>query len=107
MAYKKGYTFERELKLKLGQDGWRVIRSGGSKKPDLIAGKDGKVIIIECKVTKNSKIYLEKDEVNHLKDIARAFGADAMYAIKRTNCGMNLVSLEMLKETPKFFSVEL
>jgi len=107
MAYKKGYAFERELKLKLESDGWYVIRSGGSKKPDLVAGKDKKIIIIECKVTKNKKIYLEKDEVSHLKDIAEAFGAEAVYAIKKNNCGWNLVSVSNLREIENSFTVDL
>ncbi|MFH1127420.1 MAG: Holliday junction resolvase Hjc [archaeon] len=107
MAYKKGYAFERELRLKLEKDGWHVIRSGGSKKPDLVAGKDKKVIIIECKVTKSDKIYLEKEEVLYLQEVAKAFGAEAMYAIKRKNNGMSLVTLSTLRETEKFFMVEL
>jgi len=107
MGYKKGYAFERELKLKLEEDGWHVIRSGGSKKPDLVAGRKGKILIIECKVTKKSRIYLEKDEVRHLETVALAFGAEAIFAVKVDNRGWSLVTLDSLRETGKHFMVEL
>ncbi len=107
MGYKKGYAFERELKLKLEEDRWHVIRSGGSRKPDLIAGRDGKILIIECKVTKSSRIYLEKEEVRHLSEVALAFGAEAIFAVKMDNRGWSLITPDSLKETGKHFMVEL
>ncbi len=107
IGYKKGYAFEREIKLKLEEDGWRVIRSGGSKKPDLVAGRRGKILIIECKVTKKTKIYLEKDEVRGLSEVAVAFGAEAIFAVKVDNRGWSLVTIDSLKETGKHFMVEL
>ena len=81
-SYRKGYVFEREVKLKLEKDGWRVIRSAGSKIPDLIAAKDGKIIIVECKVSEHKTIYLRDSEVKEIKEIAKSFNGDAVYAIK-------------------------
>jgi Holliday junction resolvase len=103
--YKKGYNFERDIKLKLENEGWIVIRSGGSKKPDMVAAKDGKIMIIECKVTKNSKIYLEKEEVLNIKKVAKEFKADCMFAVKKIGCGKkwNLLSIESLKELNKSY----
>src|SRR3989338_2020587 len=104
MTYKKGYGFERSLKLDLESKGWKVIRSGGSKKPDLVAAKDGKVIIIECKFTSNGVIYLEKEEVLNLQDVAKHFNADCMYAIrKKGDVNFTLVSLDQLKEVENSF----
>lgn len=80
--YMKGYRFEREVKEKLEKDGWFVIRSAGSKKPDLIAAKNKKVVVIECKVSKNPVLYLQKKEVERLRKVASNFNADAMYAVK-------------------------
>lgn len=99
MAYKKGYSFERELKEYLTGNGWSVIRSGGSKKPDLVAAKDGKIMVIECKVTKDNKVYLAKEEVLHLKKVAEAFSGECMFAIKRKNKKWSLVDVSCLKET--------
>ncbi len=105
--YKRGYSFERDVKLKFEKEGWHVIRSGGSKKPDLVLGKDGKVVIIECKVTTNDKIYLDPDEVEHLKKVSKAFGADALYAVKIKRKGWNLVDVDALKRTDKFYTYDI
>lgn len=107
MAYKKGYSFERSLKLKLESEGWHVIRSGGSKKPDLVCGRNGKIMIIECKVTGSDKIYLEKAEVDKMQKVAEAFGGECMYAIKRLNAGVSLVSIDQLKDTGNTYSFDL
>ena len=37
--YRKGSSFERELKKLLEKEGFAVVRSAGSKGVDLIAGK--------------------------------------------------------------------
>ena len=107
MAYKKGYTFERELKKHLEKDGWCVIRSGGSKKPDMVAAKDGKIIIIECKSTIKDTVYLEKDEVKKLIHAAAAFGGECMYAIKRNNKGFSLIDTNQLIEKGNSYFVNL
>lgn len=105
--YKKGYKFERDLKQELEKKGWKVIRSGGSKKPDLIAAKKGKIIIIECKITQNNKAYLNEDEVQNLKKCAKEFNCEGMYAIKQKHKGWNLVSLSKLKRVGKMYVINL
>ncbi len=97
--YKKGYNFERKIKLELEADGWKVIRSGGSKKPDMVAARNGKIVIIECKITKKNKVYLECDEVENLKDVAEHFGAECMYAVKTIREKWSLVSVDSLRKT--------
>ena len=105
--YKKGYKFERDLKLNLEKDGWEVIRSGGSKKPDLVAAKNGKIIIIECKATSKNNVYLDKAEVDNLKKVAKAFRGESMFAIKQKNKGWTLVTLERLRKAGKNYSIAL
>lgn len=105
--YKKGYLFEREIKLKLESDGWTVIRSAGSKKPDLVAAKGGKIVIIECKSTASDIIYLEKEEVMRLQKAAEAFGAECVYYVKKNNAGWRLVPLSQLSEAEKNFVLRL
>jgi len=107
MAYKKGYAFERQLKKDLESKGWSVIRSGGSKKPDMIAAKDGRRIVIECKSTSKDAIYVEKEEVKKLRDVACAFGADCLYAIKKDKRGFSLVDLSQFSEKGSSYFISL
>ncbi len=105
--YRKGYNFERKVKLELESEGWKVIRSGGSKKPDMVAAREGKIIIIECKATKNSKVYLETDEVEKMQETASHFNGECMYAIKKNNCKWMLVSVESLRKTENFYVFDI
>lgn len=47
--YAKGYRFEVRVKKHLESKGWTVFRQGKSAFPDLIAIKNGNVILVECK----------------------------------------------------------
>lgn len=107
MSYKKGYLFERDLKLKLEKDGWSVIRSGGSKKPDIVAGKDGKIMIIECKVSKSNSVYISKEEVGNLEKVADNFGAECIFAIKIINKGWNLIPVSEMRVAGKNYVVDI
>lgn len=108
MAYRKGYGFERSLKLDLESKGWKVIRSGGSKKPDLVAAKDGKIVVIECKFISNNYVYLEKDEVYNLMEVAKHFNGEGIYCIrKKGDPNHILISLDQLRETENNFVVRL
>ncbi len=104
--YMKGYRFEREVKDKLEKEGWFVIRSAGSKKPDLIAAKNKKVVVIECKVSKNPVLYLQKEEVEKLRNVASNFNADAMYAVKYRR-KIHFVFTNQLYEKDSSFSLKL
>lgn len=105
--YRKGYDFERALRLKLESDGWRVVRSGGSRKPDLVAGKDGKVLIIECKVVSGDRVYIEKGEVENISEVAHAFGGEAVFAIKRKRKGIVIASVEKFRLAGKHYVLKL
>lgn len=107
MGYVTGRAFEHELKEYLKKGGWFVVRSAGSKKPDLVAAKNGKIMVIECKVTKEKKAYLDKEEVQNLKAVAEAFGGEGMFAIKQKGRPWTLIGLNSLKETKNQFVVSL
>ena len=48
--YRGGADFEREVRAHLVAEGYDVVRSAGSKtKVDLVAIKEGEVLIIQCK----------------------------------------------------------
>ena len=108
MAYKKGYSFERELKKDFESKGWKVVRSGGSKKPDLIAAKDGKILVIECKVTSNNIVYLDKEEVLNLEDVAKHFGGECVYYIRKSGDKSPIITtIDQFKESENKFIFRL
>lgn len=53
-SYVKGRRFEHYVKDKLEAKGWVVTRSAGSKGPfDLLAVKNGRILLIQCKWRKS------------------------------------------------------
>jgi len=54
----KGYRVEWKIRKILEEDGWIVIRSGGSfGHADLVCIKEGKCVFFQIKSTKKDKIY--------------------------------------------------
>ncbi len=104
--YFKGYKLERKVKELLEKDGWYVIRSGGSKKPDLIAGKDGKILVIECKSTSNAQLYIKKEEINNLINVAKHFNGEGIIAVKYKK-DIYFISLKEIKEKENSYLVDL
>ncbi len=104
--YFKGYKLERKVKDMLERDGWYVVRSAGSKKPDLIAAKDGKIVVIECKATSKETLYLDKEEVKNLVDVSKHFNAQPMYAVKY-NGKIYFFFLDKIKERDKSYLIEI
>lgn len=49
-SYRKGRRFEYQVRDFLEQLGWVVLRCAKSRPFDLVALKDGKVVLIECKL---------------------------------------------------------
>lgn len=80
--YRKGSTFERELKKKLENHGFAVIRSAGSHGVDLIAGKKGNTIVLECKSTSKDKYYIPNEDVEKLVEFSDIFGGTPYIALK-------------------------
>ena len=81
--YQKGSTFERELKKKLENRGFAVIRSAGSHGVDLVAGKKGKKpIVIECKSTSKDKYYIPNEDVEKLLEFSETFDGIPYIALK-------------------------
>jgi len=47
--YERGRAFEYRVKKRLEREGFFVVRSAGSRFPDLVAVKDGTPYAVECK----------------------------------------------------------
>lgn len=85
-TYAKGYRGERELVHKLSRLGYMVVRtprSGriGLPSPDIIAAKDGKLIVIECKSRKDA-FTVEREQLEELLAWQEKAGARAYVAWK-------------------------
>lgn len=107
----KGINTERELiHLFWNTDSWSAIRSAGSgcsryPSPDVLAGNSLRKLAIECKSSKEDNIYLEKEEINDLKEFGRRFGAEPWIGIRINLKEWFFLTLEDIKETDKGYSV--
>ena len=67
----KGLNAERDLLRAFWSNGWAAIRVAGSgsshyPSPDLIVGKEGRRLAIECKITKDDKKYISSIDIQQL-----------------------------------------
>lgn len=79
MSYPKGRRFEWEVKNLLEKKSWIVIRAARSKPVDLIALKNGRILMVECKYS--SRIL--KVDKSRLCMLADAAGALPILALKK------------------------
>ena len=107
MSYRKGYKFEWEVRRFLERKGYYVIRSAGSKKPDIIAGKGREVLVIECKYTSKNKLYVPKSEVKNLLFVSEMFNAKPFFLVKRKNKGFFFVAPDEMEELEESFVIDL
>ena len=78
-SYAKGYAAERELVHILASKGYMTIRAPRSGRinlasPDVIAVKNGKVIVIECK-SRAAAFKIEKEQLGELREWQEKGGA--------------------------------
>ncbi len=83
----KGSDAERSLIHLFWQAGWAAMRAAGSgstgfPSPDIIAGRDGRLLAIECKKTIKGKKYIERREVAELLTFANILKAEPWLAVK-------------------------
>lgn len=102
----KGSVFERNLVHKFWESGWgaaRIAGSGSSKlpAPDIIAGRPGRMIVIEAKASADKSKYLTVEEVDQLILLARALGAEPWIAVKFNGRGIKFCSANSAKRTEK------
>ena len=64
--YEKGRAFEYTIRNKLRAKGYYVIRAAGSKPIDLVAIRNGEVILVECKKNKKNVTQTVKDYLTYL-----------------------------------------
>jgi len=79
MSYPSGRRFEWSVRNILESFGWVTVRAARSKPIDLIALKDGRILLIECKY--NARISSER--IGYLKSLAGKAGARPIIAVKK------------------------
>src|SRR3989338_969552 len=95
-AYAKGYRAEHEMVHTLSKLGFMVTRaprSGriGLPSPDIVAIKNGKILVIECK-SREDAFTVEKEQLAEL-EAWKNHGAVALLAWKQTRKGWTFLHL--------------
>jgi len=108
----KGANAERELLHLFSSKGWAAVRVAGSgmiaeTSADLIVGNSTKRFVIECKTCKNKKRYLEKQQIEDLKEFAKKFGFPPIIAVKFNRQGWWFIEPEKLEDTGKGLAISL
>ncbi|MDO8556156.1 MAG: Holliday junction resolvase Hjc [Nanoarchaeota archaeon] len=106
----RGSSAERELFHQFWGEGWTCLRTAGSGSvqyaaPDLTAGKEGRLFVIECKAGASIYKYLDKYEVEELQQFAQAFGAEAWIAVRYNHAGWYFLRPEQLRDTGGRYAV--
>lgn len=99
--------FENELANMLWERGYLVVRgpSSGSRvqyrfQPDLVAAKNGKILIIEVKKTSRSgPVYIPEHQVRGLQELEERSGGTAVIAVRVPYHGWRFHFLRDLPET--------
>lgn len=97
-SYAKGYRSERELTHTLSKMGYMVIRAPRSGRinlpsPDIIAVKDGKIIVIECK-SRAAAFSVPLEQLDELKQWRDRGGAVAYVGWKISRAGWTFLKLD-------------
>jgi len=108
----RGTNAERDLVRKFWETGWAAMRAAGSgsmqyPSPDLLVGKNGRRLAVECKLTTGSKKYLPLSEISHLNYFAKTFGAEVWIAIKFSRVPWYFFTPEDLELTGKSLAANL
>lgn len=88
ISKKKGSRTERELLHLFWDNKWFCIRMAGSGSmplpcPDLLSGKKGRTLAIECKSGKGKqRRYITKEQIDELIEFSKGFGAEAWIGVR-------------------------
>jgi len=100
--YAKGYRAERELLHMLYGMGYAVLRaphsgSIGIASPDIVAIKDGRVVVLECK-SRAGAFTVPPEQLEELAEWERRAGATAYIAWKIARKGWHFLKLKDVVE---------
>ncbi|MEN2999279.1 MAG: Holliday junction resolvase Hjc [Acidilobaceae archaeon] len=100
---------ENELASKLWERGYLVVRAAASGsglrerfQPDLVAAKDGVIVIIEVKsLNRKGALYVRTEQVKGLKDLRERSGGFAFIAVRLRGGDWRFHSVDELREVSK------
>ncbi len=95
MSYRKGRKFEWQVRRLLEKKGWFTVRAARSKPLDLIALKNGSILLIECKYS--SRIS-QKDKSKMIEISKITYGKPILAIKKKYERRIRLINLENGKE---------
>lgn len=109
---RRGINAERELVKKFWESGWAAMRVAGSgsshyPSPDLLIGKRGRRLAIECKITTEDKKYIPKEDIRLLNYFSNTFGAESWIAVRFFRKPWIFITPEDMAETGKNHYVTL
>lgn len=95
--YRKGYVAELSLVHALSERGYMTIRAPRSGRinlasPDVIAVKDGKIIVIECK-SRKCAFKVPQEQLDELSEWEKKGGAKAYVGWKISRQGWKFINL--------------
>jgi holliday junction resolvase Hjr len=101
-SYAKGYAAEREILHKLHDMGYAVLRaphsgSVGIASPDIVAIKNGRVIVLECKSHRKG-FTVRMEQLQELQEWEQRAGANAYIAWKISRKGWHFLKLKDVLE---------
>ena len=107
----KGSNTERELLHMFWSRNFATIRSAGSGSmrypgPDLLVGNLVRRMAIECKSSKDSKIYLSDYDVDQLKNFSKVFDARPWFAVRFARKEWLFISIEDIEKTQKGYVID-
>lgn len=110
--HSKGANAERELMRLFFAGGFSVVRIAGSgtsplPAPDIIAIKKGRIVAVECKARKAKNLAISVGQIGELLDWARKAGGEPWVAWKIPRKGWFFLKPGQLKNTGKFFTINL
>ncbi len=99
--YRKGYIAELALVHELSRRGYMAIRTPRSGRinlasPDVIAAKDGRLIVFECK-SRAEAFTVPQDQLQELDEWVQKAGAHAFVAWKISHKGWHFMHLHDVK----------
>lgn len=102
---------ERDLIHKFWSRNWCAVRVAGSgsmkyPNPDLIVGNRMRKLAIECKSISKSKKYLDKHDIEQLKEFCDIFGAEPWFAIKFPKSDWLFLSLEDIEKAGNGYVID-
>ncbi|MEA2036330.1 MAG: Holliday junction resolvase Hjc [Nanoarchaeota archaeon] len=108
----KGINAERDLIHKFWGNKWAAVRIAGSgsmryPSADVLATNKLRKLAIECKTSKTPWKYIEKEDIEQLREFSELFNAEPYIAIKFSKKDWLFLTLEDLEETNKAFMVNI